>query len=96
MGVITVRINEKDFEDLKQIEKEEKADRAIVTRKLLAVAIKQWKIKKALELLKERKITIRKAATVAEVSYVEILDLMSKDSIGLGYSLSDLKKDITN
>ncbi|MCH8208894.1 MAG: UPF0175 family protein [Nitrospinae bacterium] len=46
--------------------------------------------------LKERKITIRKAATLAEISYVEILDLMSKESIDSGYTLSDLKEDLNN
>ena len=94
MKVITARIEDKYFEDLKKIEKEEQTERAEVTRKLLASAIKEWKIKKALELLKEHKVTIRKAATLADVHYVEMLDLASKADIDIGYTLKELRKDI--
>jgi predicted HTH domain antitoxin len=94
MKVVTTRIEDKYFEDLKRIEKEEKIERAEVMRKLLARAIKEWKIKKALELLKERKVTIRKAASIAELSYVEILDLVSKHDISIGYGVKELKKDL--
>ncbi len=94
MKVITTRIEEKYFEDLKKIEKEEHTERAEVTRKLLASAIKEWKIKKALNLLKEHKITIRKATSIADVPYVEMLDLASKFDIDIGYDLKELNKDI--
>ena len=94
MKVITARIEDKYFEDLKRIEKEEQTERAEVMRKLLANAIKEWKIQKALELLKKRKITIRKAAALAETSYSEMLDLAS-DVVDIGYSLKELRKDLS-
>jgi predicted HTH domain antitoxin len=94
MKVVTVRIDEKDFKDIERIEKEEKTDRAEVMRKLLAKAISEWKLKKALELLREHKITIRKASKLAEVSYIEMMDLASRDGIEIGYTLMDLKKDL--
>lgn len=94
MKVITARIDDEYFEDLKKIEREEHADRAEVMRKLLAQAIKEWKIKKALELLKEHKITIRKSAVLVGVSYIEILDLASKADVDIGYTLKELKKDV--
>ena len=94
MKVITARIEDKDFEDLKVIEKEEQSDRAEVMRKLLVMSIKEWKMKKALELIEKRKITIRKAAELAGVSYVEMLDAMAKANVAIGYSLKDLHHDI--
>lgn len=94
MKVITARIEDKYFEDLKKIEKEEQTERAEVMRKLLASAIKEWKTKKALELLKEHRITIRKAAALAEASYVEMLDLASKANIDVGYTLKELREDM--
>ncbi len=94
MKVITARIEEKHFEDLKIIEKEEQTERAEVMRKLLANAIKEWKIKRALGLLKERKATMRKAAKFADVSYAEMMDLASKADIDVGYSLNELRKDL--
>ncbi len=94
MKVITARIEDKCFEDLEMIEKEEQTERAEIMRKLLAKAIKDWKIKKSLELLKERKVTFRRAAKLAGVSYVEMMDLASKADIDIGYSLKDLRKDL--
>jgi len=94
MKVITARIPEGYLQDLKRIEREEHADRADVIRKLLADAIKEWKQKKALELLKEHKITLRKAVSFAGLTYVEILDLVSNAGIDIGYSLEELEKDL--
>lgn len=96
MKVITARIAEEHFRDLKLIEREEQADRAEVIRRLLADAIKRWKTKKALDLLREHKITLRKAASIAGVSYVEMLDLASEYKIDIGYALEELEKDVGN
>jgi len=93
MKVVTTRIEENHFEDLKMIEKEEHIDRAENMRKLLANAIKEWKIKKALELLREHKITIRRAAALADTSYADMLDLSAQADIDIGYSLKELRKD---
>ncbi len=95
MKVITTRIEDRYFKDLKEIEKEEQTERAEIMRKLLAFAIKEWKTKKALELLKRHKITIRKAAALADTSYAEMLDLASKADIDIGYSIKELKKDLS-
>lgn len=94
LKVVTVRVPEKCFRDLEQIEKEEKAERAQVVRKLLAAAIKQWKLKKASQLLADHKVTLRKAAEMAEVSYLEMLDLAADTGIDIGYSLSELERDL--
>ena len=93
MKVITARIEDAYFEDLKRIEKEEERERAEVMRKLLANAIKGWKMKKAMELLRGHKITLRKAAEDAGVSYVEMLDQASQEGIASGYTLKELQKD---
>ena len=95
MKVITSRISKEYFDDLKMIEKDEQADRAEVIRKLLAKGIKEWKLKKAIELLREHKVTLRKAAKIASVSYVEMLNLASKHGIDIGYTLEDLEKDFS-
>jgi predicted HTH domain antitoxin len=94
MKVITARIEDKDFEDLRLIEKIEQTDRAEVMRKLIACAVREWKIKKALELLRAHKITIRKAAESAGVPYIEMLDAVSKNKIEIGYTLKNMRADL--
>lgn len=60
----------------------------------MKVTTKEQKIKKALELLKAHSITIRKAAKLADVSYVEMLDFASKAGIDIGYSLDELRREV--
>jgi len=45
-----------------------------------------------LELLKDHKITIRKAASMADVAYVEMLELAKK--LDIGYDLEELERDL--
>ncbi|MBI3037381.1 hypothetical protein HYY73_06570 [Candidatus Woesearchaeota archaeon] len=94
MKVITARIDDEFFDALKEIEKDEHTERAEVVRKLLAKAIEDWKLKRSLDLLKEHKVTIRRAAVLAGISYLEMFDLMSKSDIDIGYTLKDLRKDL--
>jgi len=94
MRVITARIPDEMFEEIKEIEGSEKIDRAEATRKLLSVGIKEIKKGKALELLRGHKVTYRKAAEMIGVTIYELLDIMEKEGVGVGYSLRDLEKDI--
>ena len=94
MKVITARIEEKYFSDLKHIEAEEQADRAEVMRKLLARGIREWKMEKALASLKEHKITYRKAAELAGIPYAEMLGKAAEADIPIGYTLKELHKDV--
>ncbi|MBU7045360.1 MAG: hypothetical protein HXS54_02900 [Theionarchaea archaeon] len=92
MKVITSRIPEKYFRDLEMIQKEEKIDRAEAVRRLLTKAISEWKKERALKLLKDHKITIRTAASMADVTYIEMLELAS--TIDSGYDLEELERDL--
>ena len=92
MKVITSRIPEKYFEDLEEIQKEEKIDRAEAVRKLLIKAISDWKKERALTLLKDHRITIRQAAYMADVTYIEMLELARH--IDIGYDTGELERDL--
>ncbi|PIV69669.1 MAG: hypothetical protein COS08_04305 [Euryarchaeota archaeon CG01_land_8_20_14_3_00_38_12] len=94
MRVVTTRVSDEFFRNLKEIEQDEHAERAEVVRRLLADAIKRWKLKRSLRMLREHKITLRKAAVIADISYVEMFDRASEAGIDIGYSLSDLEKDV--
>lgn len=93
MAIITTRIPDKMLKDVEQVEKTEHTDRAEAVRKLLAAALKEWKLKKALELLREHKISYRKAAEIAEISYIEMLDVASKHGVDIGLTPEEAKRD---
>ena len=92
MKVITSRIPEKYFKDLEMIQKEEKINRAEAVRRLLTKAISEWKKERALTLLKDHKITIRTAASLADVTYREMLELAC--TIDSGYDIEELERDL--
>ena len=74
------------------IQKEEKIDRAEAVRRLLTKAISEWKKERALILLKDHKVTIRAAASMADVTYIEMLELAQ--DIDIGYDLEELERDL--
>lgn len=94
METITARVPEALLKDLKRIESDERTERAEVIRRLLAEAIADWKLRKALEMIRERKSSIRAAAKFAGIRYIEMLDHVEKEAIPLDYTLSDLKADV--
>ena len=93
MKVLTTRVDEHDDNDLKLIEKTEKADRSVVVRKMLSDSIKNWKKKFAIEKLKKREVSIKKAAEIAGITFSDMLDLMAEENIDIGYSLQNLEED---
>jgi predicted HTH domain antitoxin len=94
LQTITARVPEGLLKDLKRIESEERTERAEVIRRLLTEAIGDWKLRKALEMIRERKASMRTAAKFAGIRYLELLDRVEKEAIPLDYTLSDLRADL--
>ena len=92
MKVLTTRVEDELMKDLELIEREEKAERAEVTRRLLAEAVKNWKLKKALEKISDGAWTIRKAARFAGITYYELIEVMAERGIDSGPILADLRE----
>ncbi len=91
---ITTRVPEEDYNSLKQIEEKENKKQSEVIRKLLKKALEERRKKKALQLLKQNKVTIRKAAEIAKTTYIEMINLASEKGIDIGYSEEELEKDL--
>ncbi len=94
MEVISARVPRDIVEALREIEREEKSDRATVIRKLLARAIEQWKVERALRLYREGKVTLWRAARLAGVTLREMMELAAREGVEFRYSERDLGEDI--
>lgn len=92
--IISTRIPSEMARDLKEIEKEEKTDRATLVRRLLARAIEQWKVERALRLYREGKVTLWRAARLGGVTLRGMMDLAAKEGIQFRYAAKDLEEDI--
>lgn len=94
-STISVRLESNILKDLDKVENKWQTDRSEAIRRLLTNAVKNWKIKDALERLKERKITISEAAKDAEVSLWEMIDLAKHENIDwIGYDKEDIERDL--
>ena len=94
MKPVTTRIPEDDEEILSELEGEMSADRSEVLRRLISQGLDDWRTERALDQLRDRGITLRKAAELADVSYVEMLTLATEEGIDIGYATDDLERDL--
>lgn len=94
METVTTRIPEEDESALSELEDEMSADRSEVLRRLIRQGLEDWRRDRALDLLGEQAITLRKAAEIADVTYVEMLTLASEEGLEVGYTADDLERDL--
>lgn len=91
--IVSTRVTDNMAKDLEEIEKEEKTDRATVVRKLLAQAIAEWKLERALTLYCDGKISLLKAAKNADLSLWEMMEIVKERKIPLQYAYEDFRED---
>jgi|SRR5208337_2748337 len=91
--IVSTRVPEDMAKDLEEIEKEEKADRATVVRKLLAKAIADWKLERALTLYSSEKVTLWKASKIAGLSLWEMTEIVRKSKVSFQYTYEDFRED---
>jgi len=94
MNTVTTRIPEEDEAVLAELEAEMSADRSEVLRRLIRQGLDDWRRERALARLREHSITLRKAAELADASYVEMLTLAAEKGIDVGYTTDDLERDL--
>ena len=94
MKTVTTRIPEDDEELLSELEEELAADRSEVLRRLIRDGLDDWRREKAIDQLREHNITLRRAAEIADVTYVEMLALAADEGIETGYTTDDLERDL--
>ena len=94
MKTVTTRIPEDDEVALSELEEETSADRSEVLRRIIRKGLNDWKKERALEKLENHEVTLRTAAEMADVGYVEMLSLASEEGIDVGYTTDDLERDL--
>ncbi|MDY6788459.1 MAG: UPF0175 family protein [Candidatus Nanohaloarchaea archaeon] len=93
MVAVSARVSEKLEEDLEAYMDEEKLDKSVAVRKLIYVGLKDWKIGKAVELLRRGKVSLSKAAEIAEMNIWEFSEEIRDRKI-TWIKGEDLEKDL--
>lgn len=81
MATISTRVNEKLMEDIEKFMDEEKLDKSIALRKLIAEALEEWKKERSIDLLEKGRITFTKAAEIAEMNIWDFSELVKEKKI---------------
>ena len=91
---ISLTVPKEILEKSDKIAKEKLEDRSTVMRELLNLGLKQYLLQEALKQYTEGKISMGKAAELADVSVWKFLDEMKDKKIPIRYDLDDIKKEI--
>jgi len=92
--LITTRLPDEFVLELKEISKKENLDTSTVIRRLLAKAIKEWRLGYALEKYSKGEFSFGQAAEFAEVSLWDLPLLLKKHNIPMNYDLEELEEDL--
>jgi len=91
---ISIKLPEDIIRTIKEIEETEQMDKATAVRKLLAKAIEKWKEERAIQLYRDGKATLWRAAGMANLSLREMMKLVAEKGIEMQYTEKDLEEDI--
>lgn len=94
MATISVRVDDDTLRDLELLREGAKVDRSEVVRRLLDRAIREAKLERAMQLLRERKISIGKAAELAGITIYEVIEAMGRYDVYFDYTPEDLRRDL--
>jgi len=95
MVTTSVRLPKEMVEEIEKISRDEGIDRGTLVRRLLAESLREYKTKKALELYREGRISLWKAAEMAGITYREALEELKRRGIPFKYDLEDLGADVS-
>ncbi|MDI6639512.1 MAG: UPF0175 family protein [Methanocellales archaeon] len=93
MEVISIRPTKEMTKKLENLAKIRHMERSSLVRELLDIGIQEKLKEHALDLFTKNKISVGKAAEIAEISVREMLELIKERNILLHISSEDLKKD---
>ena len=91
---ISARIGRDLVEEIKKLASQKGVDKDSVIGELLSMAVRDEKLKEALELVRLRKITVWKGAKLAGISYRELLEELRARNIPFPLSEEELRNEL--
>ena len=94
LGRVSLTVPKELLEKSERIAKEKLEDRSTVMRELLALGLKHYNLNDAVNKYIDGKVSLEKAAELADVSIWKFLDTLKEKKTPLRYDLEDIKKEI--
>ncbi len=91
---IAARISKELEEEIEEFMDDKGLDKSAAVRKILEIGISNWKIEKAIDLYKFKRVTLWKASQIARISLREMMEELNNRKIPLNISSQDIIDDI--
>jgi len=91
--IISIRPTEEIERKLERLIGIEKMERSALIRRILDIGIDEELKKHALELFRDKKVSLAKAAEIADISVREMMDLIKEKGISLHITIEDVRED---
>ncbi|MGB9741385.1 MAG: UPF0175 family protein [Candidatus Bathyarchaeia archaeon] len=92
--VVSARLPKEKVRLVEEIAKEEKVDKSTILERALEHYTREWKLEKAVGLYRDGRVTLSRAAEIAEISVWEMIDILAQKKVTLQYSVEDLEEDL--
>ncbi|HDI46355.1 MAG TPA: ribbon-helix-helix protein, CopG family [Candidatus Methanomethylia archaeon] len=94
LTTISIRVPETQAKEIEELAKKRGVDKSSVARELIALGLKEVRLAEALNLIRERRITIWRAAELTGLTYREILEKLRKRNIPFPLSLNEILEEL--
>ena len=91
---ISARIYKSQLERIEKLARKQGIDKSDALRKLVEEGLKAERVQEALQLLRENKITVWRAAEIAGISYREMLRILKVENVPFPLSAEELKREL--
>ncbi len=91
---LSTRFDENEAKIIDQLAKEDGLDRSTFLKQLLRKGLEEYKLTKALDEYRRRRISLSRAAEIADLTIRDFISRVPEIGIELNYSINDLKYDI--
>jgi len=91
---VSARVRRSQAEELERLAAERGVDKSEIVRELLAMGLKEQRIREALDSIRAGKATVWKAAEMAGLTYREMLELLRANNIPFPLSKEELKREV--
>lgn len=92
--VVSVRLEEEILRYAEERAREEKISKSAVIRKLLSLGLEYDRLKKAVELYRDRKVSLGKAAEIADMPITQMMDWLVRFGVKSNITLEDYKNGL--
>ena len=94
MNTASIRLNKEQEKEIEDFALKENIDKSSAIRKLVEVGLRETKRAEALDMVRQRKWTLWKAASYCNESYRSFISLMKAKNIPFPISLEELQNEL--